>query len=292
MIDMHCHSTCSDGKFTPIELLKMAEQNKLNYFSITDHDSVASCEQILNVDIKKYFSGKFILGAELRFLYKGEQLELLCYGYDYNKIKDSFWVSKECYHCLKKGLLESLLVKAKDLGFKYNLIEYNPNTKPESVFYNELLKYEQNLPILQSYKIKHSGDFYRKLIASVDSPIFFDSTSYSPTFDEIVELIHKSGGLAILAHPFGVYNLKNPKQTLNELIALGKLDGIECMHANMTQEDTEYLLDICKKHDLVSTGGSDFHGYPGQVFAKANFGKNDITDHLIDKFLQKLEKTK
>lgn len=288
MIDMHCHSTCSDGKFSPIELLQMAEKEGLEYFSITDHDSVESCETILNIDTKKYFSGKFVLGAELRFLHKGQQLEVLCFGYDYNKIKDAYWVSKGCYHNLKKGLLENLLDKAKDLGFIYDNIEYKEDIKPERIFYDELLKHEENLHILAEFNVKHSGDFYRKLIASPQSPMFFDSTPYSPSFEEIVNLVHSCGGVAVLAHPFGVYNLTNPKETLEELLSKNLLDGIECMHANMNEEQTEYLKDLCKKYNLVMTGGSDFHGYPGQVFARANEGSTQIPTELLQKFLNKV----
>lgn len=289
MIDMHCHSTCSDGKFSPIELLQMAEKEKLDCFSITDHDTIASCETILNIDTKKYFSGKFVLGAELRFLHKGRQLELLCYGYDYNKLKDTYWVSKNCYHNLKKGLLENLLLKAKDLGFVYDNVEYQEDIKPERIFYDELIKHEENLPILQKFDVKHSGEFYRKLIANPKSAMFFDSTPFSPSFDDIADLVHSCGGIVVLAHPFGVYGLENPEQTLEEIISTRKLDGIECMHANITPEQTKYLIDLCQKHNLVSTGGSDFHGYPGQIFARANWGQDKIPTPLIQKFLKKVK---
>ena len=288
MIDLHCHSTCSDGFYTPIELLQLAEEKKLDYFSITDHDSVDAYKQLLNIDTKKYFSGKIILGTELRCLYEGNQLELLCYGYDFEKIKDVYWVQKESYHGLKKALLQTLLEKAKDLGFEYGNIDYDPNTKPETVFYNELIKNANNLPILNRFEVKHSGDFYRKLIADPKSPMFFDSTEYSLTFEQLADLIHSCGGMAILAHPFGVYNLENSKEVAQKLAASGKIDGIECMHANMTEENTKFLLDLCQKHNLVSTGGSDYHGYSHQFFAKANWGKQDIPSSLIGAFLKKI----
>lgn len=285
---MHCHSTCSDGRFTPIELLQLAEEKHLDYFSITDHDSVDAYKQLLNIDTKKYFSGKIVLGAELRCLYKGNQLEILCYGYDFDKIKDVNYVQREFYHDLKKSLLNNLLEKSKLLGFEYKNIDYNPNIKPESDFYNELIKYPNNLLILQKFEIKHSGDFYRKLIADPQSPIFFDSTKYSQSLDELVDLIHNCGGIAVLAHPFGVYNLKNPKEVVETIASLSKIDGIECMHANMTEENTRFLLDLCKKHNLVSSGGSDYHAYKGQSFAKANWGSQDIPNSLLDGFLKKI----
>lgn len=288
MIDLHCHSTCSDGWFSPTKLLEFAEEKKLDYFSITDHDSVDAYKELLNIDTKKYFSGKIILGAELRCLYEGNQIELLCYGFDFDKIKDIYWVQKENYHDLKRALLESLLEKAKDLGFKYNYLDYNPDIKPERVFYDELIKNPENIEILKTYNIKHSGDFYRKLIADPQSPMFFDSSKYSLTFEELADLIHNCGGIAVLAHPFGVYNINNPEEMAEKIAGSGLIDGIECMHANMTEDNTKFLISLCSKHNLVCTGGSDFHGYTGQVFAKANYGRLDIPTSLIKDFLSKV----
>lgn len=289
MIDMHCHSTCSDGKFTPIELLKLAEQEKLDYFSITDHDNVLAYEELSKIDVKKYFSGKIIPGVELRFLHKGNQLEVLCYNYEYEKIKGNYWVSKDYFHHFKKALLKNCLEKAKQVGFVYDEISYDEQVKPERAFFNELLNHKENLPIIEKYKLKHAGDFYRKLIVDPSSPMFFDATPFSPNFEQITNFIHSCGGIAVLAHPFGVYNLENPKETINELIATGKLDGLECMHMDISSEQTEYLINLCKKHNLVSTGGSDYHGYPGQVFARANFAKSTIPTEILNSFLQKIK---
>lgn len=288
MVDLHCHSTCSDGFFSPIELLKMAEEKKLDYFSITDHDSVDAYKELLNIDTKKYFSGKVILGAELRCLYQGSQLELLCYGYDFDKIKDVYWVKKESHHRLKKALLEHLLQKANLLGFVYPHLEYDYNVKPETMFYKELIKNPVNVAILDKLKIKHSGDFYRKIIADPQSVVYFDSTSYSQTLEELADFIHKCGGIAVLAHPFGVYNLKDAKETAIKIAQSGLVDGMECMHANMTDENTSFLIDLCEKNNLVCTGGSDFHGFQGQCFATANYGTKSIPTSIIEKFLNKI----
>ena len=288
MIDLHTHSTCSDGIYSPIELLEKAEEEKLKYFSITDHDEVSAYRDLFSINTKKYFSGTIILGSEIRFVYKGTQMEMLCYGYDYEKLKDNYWVNKESYHEIKKAILDNLLKKGKSIGLIYDEVEYCKNLKPERSFYAELQEHEENRKILQKYGINHSGDFFRKLIANPKSPLYFDSTKYSLSFDDVTSLIHEAGGIAVLAHPFGVYNIENPKEIINELISTGKLDGLECMHANINEKQTEYLFDLCKKHNLVSTGGSDFHGYPKQVFARANEGTLKMPSALVKKFLERL----
>ena len=290
MIDLHIHTVHSDGLPTVKEVLKLAQDNKLDYIAFTDHDAVRAYEELQTFNYKEYFSGKIIPGCELRFVYNNMQMEVLGYGYDLNKIKDNYWVRKESYHAIKKALLENCLEKGKLAGFKYDHLEYNPDEKSEKIFYKELLKYPENLPILEKFGVNHSGDFFRKMVASSTSPMYFNPTNYSLSFDDAVDLIHSCGGLAVLAHPFGVYKIDDPKKTLEELLAKNKLDGLECYHANILPEQTEYLLEICKKYNLVSTGGSDYHDYPGQSFAKANFGKTDIPTTLIDGLLEKINK--
>ena len=290
MIDLHIHTTHSDGLPSVKDILTLAEEKKLDYISITDHDAVGAFKELQTINYKDYFSGKIIPGCELRFVYNNMQMEVLGYGYDLEKIKDNYWVNKESYHAIKKALLENCLTKGKEAGFKYKTLEYNPDEKSEKIFYKEVLSYEENKPILDRFGVKHSGDFFRKMVASSASPMYFDPTNYSLSFEDAVDLIHSCGGIAILAHPFGVYNIEDPKKVLNELLAKNKLYGLECYHANILPEQTEYLLDICKKYNLVSTGGSDYHNYPGQSFAKANYGQTDIPTNLIDGFLKKINK--
>lgn len=289
MIDMHIHTTHSDGLPTVSEILTLAEEKKLDYIAFTDHDAVGAYNELKSLDYKKLFSGKIVTGCELRFVYNRMQMEVLGFGFDFEKIKDNYWVNKESYHAIKKAILNNCLTKGREVGFKFKDFEYDPNEKSEKIFYKELLKYEENLPILQKFNVNHSGEFFRKMVASDKSPMYFDPTDYSLSFEDAVDLIHSCGGVALLAHPFGVYNIENPKEVLNELLSKNKLDGLECYHANMTPEQTKYLLDICEKNNLLSSGGSDYHNYPGQSFAKANFGKDDIPTSAIEKLLKKID---
>lgn len=292
MIDLHIHTTNSDGKLTVIEMLKLAEEKKLDYISFTDHDAVGAYKDLKNIKVDNYFSGKIIPGSEIRFLYNNTQLEVLGFGFDYDKIKDSKWVNKESYHTLKQALLKHLLENGKKIGFVYGNIEYSYEVKPEKLFFEELLKHEENLKILKEYDIVHTGHFYRKMLMNIDSPLYFNTSKYSLNLKQAVDLIHNAGGVAILAHPFGVYDIKNPKEVLNKILAENLLDGLECYHSDMTEEDSEYLINICRENNLLMSGGSDYHDYPGQFFAKANKGNLDIPTNVIDKLLNKIDKTR
>jgi len=87
MIDLHLHTNYSDGTDTVKELLKNAESQKQDIISITDHDSVDAYNELENIDTRKLFSGKIIVGAELKTFYNGVPMEVLGYGIDYKKIK-------------------------------------------------------------------------------------------------------------------------------------------------------------------------------------------------------------
>ena len=134
MIDLHIHTTHSDGLPSVKDILTLAEERKLDYISITDHDAVGAFKELQTLNYKDYFSGKVIPGCELRFVYNNMQMEVLGFGFDYEKMKGNYWVNKESYHAIKKALLENCLTKGKEAGFKYKDLEYNPDEKSEKIF--------------------------------------------------------------------------------------------------------------------------------------------------------------
>ena len=104
MIDLHMHTTNSDGADSTEELLKKAESMKLKYISITDHDNCHAHEEIRDLGLEKLFSGKIITGIEMKCIYNGKSIEVL--GYKYNLEKMSKWV-KEFYKDKSKEKLQN-----------------------------------------------------------------------------------------------------------------------------------------------------------------------------------------
>ena len=147
LVDLHIHTKYSDGLPTVKEILTLAEERKLDYIAITDHDAIGAYKELNEMNIKEYFSGKIIYGCELKFVYNQTQMELVALGYDWEKLNKSYWVHEESYHANKRALLENALKNGKKAGFVYNHLEYKPNEKSEKTFYFELLKHEENLPI-------------------------------------------------------------------------------------------------------------------------------------------------
>ena len=92
MIDLHIHTTNSDGSYKPEEILEKCEELGLEYISITDHDTCRSYNDLKKLDISKIYSGKIITGCEITTTYKGRTIEILGYEIDTNIINE--WMKR------------------------------------------------------------------------------------------------------------------------------------------------------------------------------------------------------
>ena len=262
MIDLHMHSVYSDGSKTVEEILKMCEEKKLEYISITDHNTAKQYEDeaLKNNNV---FSGKIIKGAELNAVFQDKNIEVLGYNINPNIINE--WCKKYyseekleeqqeiCYKrlldiCDKQGLIydESKIIKPKATGYV------------EISIYNELMRHEENYEILGEFT-KSLGVFFRKGLANPKSIYFVNRIEFRPKYKEVVDIIHKSGGKAFLAHPFE-YKFEDTIGFINDLRKETELDGIECFHPSANKEQRNILVDYANNNKLYISGGSDYHG--------------------------------
>ena len=84
---------------------------------------------------------------------------------------------------------------------------------------------------------------------------------FRPPYKEVIDIIHKAGGKAFLAHPFE-YKFKDTIEFINDLRKEKELDGIECFHPSANQEQRKILVEYAKNNNLYISGGSDYHGSP------------------------------
>ena len=143
MIDLHIHTNNSDGSDSVIEVLKKAKKHKLSHISITDHESVNGHYQLKDIDVKKYFSGKIIPGAELKNYYKDRVIDILAYNIDidkFNNYLEKNYKSKT-HRMLETKNLKHFYKQAKGYGLVLDpieTIEWNSDSDWGSVvFYNE-----------------------------------------------------------------------------------------------------------------------------------------------------------
>lgn len=260
MIDLHIHTTFSDGSLTPVEILQKAEKLGLEVISITDHDSVLAYEMLNKIDVKKIYNGKIISGVEFTTTFDGYTTEILGYGCDYkiiNKVLKKFYNPR----FLKKQQ-KDMAKQMKKIINDHNLIfDFSDKKNCESfmAYFLELKSHKENLDKVPNGLLNKFKYFLRQGYANPNSDFFVDKSSYYLKFEDIIDLIHKAGGKAFLAHAY-VYQFPDTIKKLNKIFKNTKLDGLECYYHSFTKEQTQTLLDFAKEHKLLISGGTDYHG--------------------------------
>lgn len=294
MIDMHMHTTYSDGADSLIEVLKKAESLKLEYISITDHDTCEGYKELAKLDVKKYFSGQIINGVEIKCAYKKRLIEILGYKVDpkvINNFMEEFHKTKS-KEILQQKYFDILHERCKDMGLvmsKKEDIEFNPKTDWASIkIYNDIKAHEEN-------KLKVPDDFWsefnifsKKYCGDVNYPLYIDKSEDYLQLDEAIKLVKDAGGLVFLPHIFIYKWAEDKKKLLDDIVAEYDVDGIECMHSEFSQDDIDYLLEYTQKNNFYRSGGSDYHG-KNKVGIEMAVGKGNlkIESYLIQDWVNK-----
>ena len=264
MIDMHMHTIYSDGDKTVEEVLKMCEERKLEYISITDHNTCKQYEDdALN---KNIFKGNIIKGIEMNVTFKNRKIEILGYKIKEPKIVEEWsqkFFSEELLRKQQEEEKRKLLYICDKKGLIYDesKIEKNiPVTDYITIYvYKELMRHKENYKILGEFT-KSLNLFIRKGLMNPNSEYYTGSNNTpKPQYKDVIDVIHKAGGLAFLAHPFE-YRLDNTIDFIDELRKEKELDGIECFHPSAGESQMMTLVEYVKKNNLYMSGGSDYHG--------------------------------
>lgn len=261
MIDLHLHTTSSDGSDEPEVILTKAQEAGLSHISITDHDSIGAYKKLEKVKIHNYFSGKVIPGCEFSVAYKGTPIEILAYDIDIETIEATGIVSEEKFLERENQYLKTMINVCENLGIKYDKtlsIKGGKFFATQVLFFN-LKKYPENEKLFSTEVWKGVNGFYRTCVNNESSPFYLNQLKNYPSIHELTKIIKKAGGKSFLAHLF-VYYTEDYEKLLNSIVALNAIDGIECYHSLHTMDNTSFLLDYCKSNNLYVSGGSDYHG--------------------------------
>ena len=289
MIDLHIHSIYSDGSCSVIEILKQAENLKLKTISITDHETCEAYQELNEINIKEYYTGNIITGIELKAQYTDKIIDVLGYNIDPNKMIKYL---NECYGSLTREQIQEIQLEefykyAEEYKLKLRPIEELEWNKKRDwasiVFYNEMKQYEENKDKLPEDLWESFKNFRNNYYKIKGKMFYINMSKYYPSLDKIIDIIHKSGGIAFIAHIYEYSSIDNKNETLNKIIKEYNLDGIECYYSTFTDEQTQYLLEFCKRNDLLISGGSDYHG-KNKKDINLGIGKGnlEIPDEIIN----------
>lgn len=248
MIDLHCHSTCSDGTFTPEEL---AEKGKdFAVFALTDHDTLDGAERFLAATRGQ--DGVRLAGVELS-IDPGEgynMFHLLGLGIDPSAPALNAFLDK-----IRAGRDERnrrMVARMDELGMHVEMEELRKYAN------GKILARPHFARVMMDHGwVTDVADAFERFLKK-GQPVY--QPRYRPPQAEAIEAVHAAGGVAVMAHPrFWTQDFELLRSGLRRLKDLG-LDGIEAVYqANLPGETVDHLR-VAKELDLAVTAGSDFHG--------------------------------
>lgn len=244
-IDLHLHSTYSDGRHAPGELVGFAVDRELSAISITDHDCLDGF-----LELKEATAGtgiEFISGIELSCVFNGRDLHVLGYGIDVNDVEFQEMLVRFRDSREHRGV--KIIEKLKTLGV---------NIDPDVVF-RKAGKGALGRPhiaeaLVEGGYARDFSDAFNRYIGE-DCPAYVEKFKLNP--NDAVARIHESGGLAFVAHA-GYY--MEDMEKFYELLDCG-FDGIEVHHPNHSNGAVGTLQEIARRRRMLVSGGSDFHGF-------------------------------
>jgi predicted metal-dependent phosphoesterase TrpH len=243
--DLHTHSTYSDGRLTPTDLIERAVSRGLEVFALTDHDCTDGIAEALEA-AQKHPRLLFIPGIELSTDLPQEEVHVLGYFVDWRNPHFQGRLDHLRYSRLERS--QKMLAKLKGLG-----IEVSWQRVKEIAGDGAVGRPHIALAMLEAGHISSLEEAFDRYLAR-NSPAYVEREKITPV--EAVQLIIDASGLPVLAHPRDLQNLES---LLVELKEAG-LIGMEVYYQDYDQQAIERLLAIAHQHDLLPLGGSDFHG--------------------------------
>ncbi len=282
MIDLHVHSTDSDGEKTPEELIDEAIEKGITTLAITDHDTINAMEK--GIEYSKNKNINFIPGVEINARIKVGQMHMLGLGIkrDLGKLRKKLDILKQSRDSRNLKFIEKL----NELGFEISLEELQEISGSDIIGKPHFAKLFLNKRYINDEKEMFSKYF--------DSKEFREIKNFSYEPEEVIKMILEAGGIPILAHPqtLKLTDIELEKRII-ELIKNG-LQGIECFHSEQTKEEMQKYCKLAQKYDLIITQGSDYHGPIIKPQIEMGIGINRNIINNMEKEIEKdiLEKTK
>ena len=266
-VDLHMHTTMSDGVLKPSELLDRVKAAGLRAFAVTDHDTLdgyLALRTLLRAD-----DPELVPGVELSVDCNGEDLHMLGYLFDPEHQAFNAELARFREERNRRGRL--MVQKLEQLGV--------------DVPYDEVLREAGGSAIgrphlaaamIRAGVVTGFDEAFKKYIGN-DGPAYVPKMKLTP--DQAIDLIHGAGGVAVLAHP----GINSMYRYVEELAGM-KLDGIEVYHYSHNSRQVKQFKELARRFHLLQTGGSDFHG---RHEIEGEIGSEPVTLDYLDRLKQR-----
>ena len=278
-IDLHIHSTASDGSLTPSEILRQAQKLGLAAIAITDHDSLEGSKAAIRTSIPaslKFLTGVEISAAYPPFLPGSGSFHIL--GYRIHLDDTILNQTLDRLRQARKNRNPQILKRLDNIGFPLSIEEVQQVAGQGQIGRPHIAQAMMHKGFVQSI-----DEAFDKFLGN-NKPAYVDK--YRISCAEAIRIILGANGIPVLAHP-GLLNIKT-KADLDGLIvnlkAIG-IKGIEAYYPQHTREKIKEYTEIAERHNLLVTGGTDFHG---DIMPKIKMGSGNGTMHIPYKLYEKL----
>lgn len=253
-IDLHIHSSASDGSLSPEQILCLAAESGLAAISITDHDTVAGAKEALHHGIPE--SLDFITGVEISAGFPSEyekpgSIHILGYGISPDNPKLKGLLEKQQHARCSRN--PRIIEKLNELGLSVTLGQIEAETGKEEISRPHIADHL----VRKGYASDIDDAFDRYLARG--QPAYIDK--FRIPAEQALSAIHESGGISVLAHPCLLPDSLQTKleEFVSYLAGIG-LDGIEAYYPGHSHQQTAECEKIAEKQGILVTGGTDFHG--------------------------------
>ena len=272
-IDLHIHTTYSDGAFSPEQVVDTALDCDLNVIALTDHDNILSHKIASDYVKKQGLKLEIIPGVEINTIYKGYEVHILGYFMDVNNSEfQELLKTQQQARVDQTTQIVDLLNKKAGIRVKYEDIK-SLVAQGGSIGRPHIAR-----AIVSAGGVANVMEAYAKYIND-SSPVYVARKTVSP--HDAVEIINDAGGIPVFAHPIDV---DISEKLTKELVSYG-LRGIEAYHRKHSPAVVEYFSSLAEKYGLIITGGSDFHA-PSVNHGAILMGKNFVPDWVYDELIK------
>lgn len=274
--DLHIHTTASDGHSSPEEIVKSAQEHKLEIISITDHDTIRGYREAKK--IAGNYEVELLPGVEITADFDGRECHLLAYCFDPEHPKINSLLARHYQSRLKRA--QWIVDQLCQQGLELDIDEVKAEAKGGILARPHVAE----VLIDKGYVASFKEAFIRYLSDESLGEIY---NEYHP-YRKVIETVKESGGAVVVAHPGNIYS----EDELKTLVDAG-VDGIEHIHPSHDYKTQKKIKKFADKHNLLTTGGSDFHGSNKEY--KKFFGVVTINTkyvHRMEKMLQRRKEIK
>lgn len=247
-IDLHTHSTASDGTLTPTALLSLAKEQHLKAIALTDHDTTAGLEEAAQAAIKNQI--ELVSGIEFSSTWKNTSVHIV--GLDLNWKDAGFQEALRQFQSSRTRRNIKMIALLQKEGFHISLEsvqEAFPSSTCTRANLARFLVDNGEIPSMREAFDRYLGDHAR---------CYVPREEVTPA--QTIDLIHQCGGIAVFAHPVLCrFSISRLEELILEL-KKSRLDALEVFYSTYTPSDQAAMARLAEKHRLKPSGGSDFHG--------------------------------